>query len=156
MIDKIELEVDAPAEGKPADFSIQSQESDPYTVNVVYWSKCADEGDENTLVSMSVDDSFEKGWYRLVLYVYMDFNYAATEAVSYTHLGTEKAGVCQRHSADRYFYFCLFRGGISVCQYDFSVGDGRENCHCPAPVSYTHLDVYKRQEKELCRSSLCQ
>ena len=26
MIDKIELEVDAPAEGKPADFSIQSQE----------------------------------------------------------------------------------------------------------------------------------
>ena len=62
MIDKIELEVDAPAEGKPADFSIQSQESDPYTVNGVYWSKCADEGDENTLVSMSVDDSFEKGW----------------------------------------------------------------------------------------------
>ena len=46
-------------------------------------------------------------------------------------LTEEKAGVCQRHSADRYFYFCLFRGGISVCQYDFSVGDGRENCHCP-------------------------
>ena len=37
----------------------------------MYWSKCADEGDENTLVSMSVDDSFEKGWYRLVLYVYL-------------------------------------------------------------------------------------
>ena len=89
MIDKIELEVDAPAEGKPADFSIQSQESDPYTVNGVYWSKCADEGDENTLVSMSVDDSFEKGWYRLVLYVYMDFNYAATEDIAVSLVGAQ-------------------------------------------------------------------
>ena len=89
MIDKIELEVDAPAEGKPADFSIQSQESDPYTVNDVYWSKCADEGDENTLVSMSADDSFEKGWYRLVLYVYMDFNYAATEDIAVSLVGAQ-------------------------------------------------------------------
>ena len=56
-------------------------------------SKCADEGDENTLVSMSVDDSFEKGWYRLVLYVYMDFNYAATEDIEVSLVGTAgKAG----------------------------------------------------------------
>ena len=89
IIDSVVLEVDEPAEGKPADFSIQSQESDPYDVGTIAWYKCAAIDDTNALDILSEGDTFEKGWYRLNLAVYMDFNYTATEDLVVSLGGTE-------------------------------------------------------------------